>query len=515
MSVRIVTDDFGGSALTQACLGGTTPPEWYERIPAASAPDEYWQGRATEIAAEFRGIDWFNQLQPAFGASVSGVASDRLALSAQSGLVVTTGQQPGLFGGPVYTLSKALTALALADAIQERTGLPVAPVFWAATDDADFAESSSIVVPAGEGPLELSIAKKDDLQRPLAHEELPEMAAVLAEFLRGAGSSSNSPVIDAVRESYSPSETIGSSYLGLLRRILEPLGISVLDAAHPAVRAAGFPLMKSALVKSGAAAAALAERSAAIRTAGFKVQVREVAGKSLVFRYTPIGKERITVAHSDSVAGHAQPGDLSATVLLRPIVERAILPTVAYVGGPAEVGYFAQVSAVAESLGLPRPVVVPRWSGTVIEPRVDRILARYGFAADDFADPHALENRHARDSIPPDVRVLIDKLRESAALASGDTAKKVGSPLLADTIMTGLQRDLNNRVDRFERRAAAAVKRAGTQELSDIQTARGSLFPLGKPQERVVSFTALLARYGNELHEKMLEAARVHVRGLM
>jgi uncharacterized protein YllA (UPF0747 family) len=192
-------------------------------------------------------------------------------------------------------------------------------------------------------------------------------------------------------------------------------------------------------------------------------------------------------------------------------MERSILPTAAYVAGPAEVAYFAQVSAVADALDAKQPIVVPRWSGTVLEPRVERILERYELKPQDFADPHKVENRQARAAIPEGVKTLIAKLRDASLLIS---TSGVDSKLTPATVLTGLQRDIDHRLDRFERRVAAAVKREGTRELRDLEVARASLYPLGKPQERAVSFVALLGRYGSELQQQMLDAARMHVAAL-
>jgi uncharacterized protein YllA (UPF0747 family) len=504
--MKVITDPLGGSPLTQAFLTGSAPATWYPAL-ANSSVRQFLAANAKSVAAEFKDRDWLTGLQDAFG-SLQSPAHERLKEAAKNGFVITTGQQPGLFGGPLYTLSKALTALALADRLQKETGLPAAPVFWAATDDADFAESASIVIPSSEGAVELTLEKRDEIQRPLADEPLPDIQRQLDEFLRGVGSSSSAQTVELVQRSYAKGETVGSAYLRLLRGILEPLGISVLDAAHPQVRQAGHSILMTALQRAKDVADALSERNKEIKAAGFKAQVREVKGRSLVFRYSSNGKERIPA--SESAATHA-PGDLSATVLLRPIMERAILPTAAYVGGPAEVAYFAQVSAVAEAIDAKQPIVVPRWSGTVLEPRVERILQRYNLKAEDFADPHKLETRQARASIPEGIQSLLAKLRASSASVSESDLE---SNLTPRPVLTGLQRDLDHRLDRFERRIAAAVKREGTQELRDLQAARASLYPLGKPQERAVSFVALLARYGSELQAKMLDSARAHVRSL-
>ena len=122
-------------------MADKAPAGWYDALPSDA---KSWKKRLESLRSEFTG-DWLTKLGPAF--AVTGKAKERLEAAANGrGVVVTTGQQPGLFGGPVYTLSKALSALALADSLQEITGVPVAPVFWAATDDTDFREASSTIV---------------------------------------------------------------------------------------------------------------------------------------------------------------------------------------------------------------------------------------------------------------------------------------------------------------------------------------------------------------------------------
>src|SRR5271170_289169 len=135
-SVR--TEPFGGGPLTAAALAGETPAGWYPPHPRGARA---WSDQIEATRARFAGSTWLEELLPAI--EPTGPARDRLIRAAQHGVVVTTGQQPGLFGGPMYTWTKAIGALVLADALEKACGIPVAPLFWAATDDADFAESST------------------------------------------------------------------------------------------------------------------------------------------------------------------------------------------------------------------------------------------------------------------------------------------------------------------------------------------------------------------------------------
>jgi len=336
--------------------------------------------------------EWATALQPAF--EVSGAAAERLARSAGGrGVVVTTGQQPGLFGGPVYTWSKALSALALADALEHATGIPTAPVFWAATYDADFAESSaSYVILNGDlVRLQLPLPERTDLA--MRDTPLGDAASLIRSLELASGSAVARAALDAVRAAYVPGQTIGLAYVQLLRALLEPLGIAVLDAGHPAVRRASHAFLRRALDRAPEIDAALIARERELHDGGFEPPVAHVRGLTTVFRYGERARTRIPIAHAPLVDDDAE---LEPNVLLRPIAERAILPTVAYVGGPGEVAYFAQATAVAQQLGATVPIVVPRWSGMVIEPHVQRLLARYSLSPKDLRDPHAAESQLVR-----------------------------------------------------------------------------------------------------------------------
>ena len=509
---RVVTIPLGASPLARAMLTGATPGDWLEHAPAGAAG---WTARTRDTMADASVRAWASALQPALEAS--GAAGERLARSAQGrGVLVTTGQQPGLFGGPVYSWSKALSALALANAIERATGIPTAPVFWAATYDADFAESSASYVILNGDLVHLQQAPTGDSIHSMRDTPLGEVAPLIRSLELASGSAVARAALDAVRAAYVPGQTIGLAYVRLLRTILEPLGIAVLDAGHPAVRRASHQFLRRALGRAKEIDAALTARETELRDRGFDPPVAHVRGLSTVFRYSDRTRTRIPIADAGAVAGDAE---LEPNVLLRPIAERAMLPTIAYVGGPGEVAYFAQVTAVAMALGARVPVVVPRWAGLVIEPHVQRLLARHALTPDDLRDPHAAESRLVRVQLSPAVRdalasyasgadALNDALR--TALASDARASLVPEPVL-----DGARHNVSHRIERLERRIVAAAKRRESATMRDIEIARTSLFPLGKPQERVLNFIPMLARHGAPLVAQMQALAGEHAASIL
>jgi bacillithiol biosynthesis cysteine-adding enzyme BshC len=509
MNPRVVTQSHTGNPLAVAAISGSAPRSWYERVPADRAS---WRERIESVRSDFSD-DWLTRLAPAIEAT--GKAKERLQeASAGKGVVVTTGQQPGLFGGPIYTLSKALTALAVADTLQEATGIPVAPVFWAATDDTDFKEASSTVVSVPGGAQLLRIDHPEPLGLPMASMPLGEVSAQLEALTRAAGSTVDTTPLDLLERFYSAGHTVGSAYVAFIRALFAPLGIAVIDASHQATRAAAAPVLGAALEKAEDIAMRIAERNRDIEAAGFTPQVQDVPGLSLVFSTASGARKRIPIkaARKQKISD-----DLGPNVLLRPVVERAILPTAAYIGGPAEIAYFAQVSPIAEAIGVARPAIVPRWSCMIIEPHVEKILEKLYLLPEDFREPYEVEARIARSRLPKRVldeldamRVLIDERLDELGKAVAEEDAPVGP-----SVTGGLRANLMRRLDRFERRLIGAAKKAHADLMQEIGTARGSLYPLGKPQERALNFVPLLARYGAGLRDEMLEQAKQHAMQLV
>jgi bacillithiol biosynthesis cysteine-adding enzyme BshC len=512
-AVRIVPEALGGSPLSQLAQRGHAPAEWYAPRPHTPAD---WRVRAERVGGAVTG-SWYEQLKDAFGPS-SGAAATRLARVVEKrGIVVTTGQQPGLFGGPVYTWSKAMSALALADLIESETGIPTSAVFWAATDDSDFTEGSYTMLARAGGVERVSIDSSMPEGTRVADIPLPDMNSALERLALASGSAADERALAAVRQAYVSGATVGGAYLALLRTLLEPLGIPVLDAAHPAVARAAHPMLVRALHERERIGRALSARSGALQAAGHTPQVPDVDTLTLVFERRGPRRERIPRSRGAVAAATAEPGALSPNVLLRPVIERTLFPTVAYVAGPGEIAYFAQVSAVAEALGVEAPLAVPRWSATLVEPHIDEILQRLSLRLEDFADPHAVETRLAREAWPADVANAMDQLRRNLAerLGAVRTALQGLDGLAPSATVDGTGRALDWRLGRLERRISAAVKARETGLMRDLATVRGALFPGGVRQERALNLIPMLARHGVGLLDDMRTSASAHARTLV
>jgi bacillithiol biosynthesis cysteine-adding enzyme BshC len=510
---RLLTEPLGGPPLSRAAQDGVAPEEWYPPRPASA---EEWRLRADATRGTMA-ESWWPRIREAIAST--GVAPQRLTRVAENGgIVITTGQQPGLFGGPVYTWSKAVSALSLADEVQEATGVPCAPVFWAATDDSDFAEAASTWVAVTGGAERLALRGGAPEGTRLADVPLGDMSDLLDALHRACGSTSDPRAIEAVQRAYGRSgATVGSAYVALLREVLEPLGVAVLDASHPAVSRAAHHVLIRALDERARIGEALTGRNAALRARGYAPQVSEVDGRTLVFQLVDHRRDRVGNDRAAAVAMAATPGHLSANVLLRPLVEQALLPTIGYVAGPGELSYFAQVSAVADALGLPVPLALPRWSVTIVEPHIESLLTRYRLTPSEFADPHAVESRFARGAWPPPVAAKFARVRETLTATTADLRAAIDheGALVPPAVIDGAERAIGWRLTRLERRISAAVKRREESVMRDLGTVRGALYPGGNRQERGLNLVPVLCRHGLTLLELMREAARGHARGVV
>lgn len=449
---------------------------------------------------------------------VAGMVPRQADLRSPDVLVVTTGQQPGLFTGPAYTIHKALSARALAARLQARWRRPVVPVFWLAGDDHDFAEASHASWVTTDGVLRQVRLPDRPASAPLTpmyREALPPTVAdVLAQLEADLdGAEFRADTLAWLARHYRTGATVGGAFAGALAELLAPLGIACFDPTHPAARQAMAPLLLRAAHEAPAIDARLAARHAELAAAGRDPGVVVGDGATLVMLEGKAGRDRLVVAGDGyatrrggepispealSAIAAEQPARLSPNVLLRPVVEASILPTVAYVAGPGELRYLALTEPVYAALGVTPQRPVPRWSGIVVEPFVDRLLPRLEVTIDDvLRDGAAAEARIARRQLPPDILAALGTMRDGIGAAYDLLARM--APGIDPTLVRAMQ-GLRDRslfdAERAERKLVRAFKRKGSTELRQLERLRATLRPAGAPQERALTVAPWLARYG-------------------
>ena len=324
--------------------------------------------------------------------------------------------------------------------------------------------------------------------------------------------------------------TLADGFHAVLGEVLGPRGLLLTDAADPVVKAESLGLLLDELERGEAYEAVLRETAAELEAAGFELQVPLIEGALNVFLEGPAGRERLyredggyrLRTSGDGLSledirarADADPLALSPGVLLRPVVESAVFPTLAYVGGPGECAYFAQLRAYFRAHGIRMPVFYPRHSVTVVEAKIRKVLDKFGLRIEELSRPfHEIAAARAREEMPEGVRKALGELRGAIASGVAKVQKEVST---LDPTLKGTAQHVRSQafaaLDELERKVLQAVKREHEIALSQMEKAQLHLFPRGVPAERVQSPFYFLTRYGGTFLDRLEEAFEVNLAG--
>ena len=457
------------------------------------------------------------------------------ALAAGQTAVVATGQQVGLFLGPLYGFYKAASAIAVARALEVESGVRCVPLFWLQTEDHDFAEIASATIAGGGGePVALSLPAESaaEARVSIAHRPLPpEVGALLdtlAELL-GAGPAARE-TLALLQSHYATGRPIARAFAGVLAELFADEGLLIFDPREARVAQLAAPIYREALDAAATIGRRLEEQGAALAEAGFEQQIPVRRDCALLFghlgaatgpRYRlerqgsspgssdPSGPWRL--AGSDGAFSEREIADalardplrFSTSALLRPIVQDTLLPTAAYVGGPAEVSYFAQTAPLYRHFRLAMPLIVPRARFRCLDPHTRRRLAELGLAADDVARPQAELLARLPSGASPGVpsaaaltarvaAAIAPAVDQIAAAASALDPEDRNLTRAAERTRAHVARALTRLTGRYARKLA---EREGVA-LGRLARVQNALAPGGVPQERAYAWPSLAGRLG-------------------
>ncbi len=430
-------------------------------------------------------------------------------------LAVVTGQQAGVLGGPLYTFYKAAAAVALAGKLSRQLQAPVVPVFWIAAEDHDFREVNHLYLQDPEGaPRKVELPPRSG---PHALEHLPldregvlsfleEFEAQLpeTEFKEG--------ILGQVREHLDRSKGLTGWFGRLLTWLFAGSGLVVFNPLMPGLRPLAAPLLADIALKRKEINGVLQAREKEIQALGYPLQVKRQRGHTHLFAFLPGGRAallwkggRVGTRQGEDLGTPGEvaakirenPGGFGPNVLTRPLVQEVFLPTLSYIGGPGEVSYFAQVMPLYPLFSLKAPVLYPRTSVTLLEPRLADYLERYGLAEEDIFRPRealqaylqgqgwdTLEEAFARleGKIKEEYRGLKEELSRVDRGLEALAEKNLGRVLQEAAYLRG--------------RGQQALKEKHRRAVRHFTYLENACLPGGRLQERTYNIFPYLVKYG-------------------
>ncbi|MEQ1507203.1 MAG: bacillithiol biosynthesis cysteine-adding enzyme BshC [Myxococcota bacterium] len=513
-------------------------PRWLAGDPVAVAllprafDDPHARAVAAGIAAE-RAVDpaVLEALAPVHPAQEAA----RDALAAPGAVAVVTGQQAGLFGGPLYTLYKAAAAIVDARQLAAETGRPCVPVFWLQNEDHDYDEIASCTVLGPDGRTRTVTVPGDpaDAGRSIAARRYPAAIGEAVDAIDAviAGAPHADAVVGLLRRAYTPGTSPDRAFRALIEALFARHGLVVVDPSDPRIAAAARPVHRRAIDRAAAVSAAAQTRVDALRAAGIAVQVHVRPGAPLSFFHPdgPSGPRHRVEPRGDTAGGgdadrdgfrlvgadRVVPRDTvlagwcSTSALLRPILQDTLLPTVAYVGGPGEIAYFAQLPPIYAAFDLAMPLVVPRARFRVVDDPARRLLDRLGLTVDRLGEPRdRLLGERGGEGPDPDAiaRALVGASTELLDRFAAEADPSGAAPADLERAIAKTRATIARAAGRLAgryRRIRASRDEVAVDRL-DRLLAR--LRPDGQPQERVLGWPTFGARYGDAFVDAILAA---------
>ena len=501
----------------------------YEKVQRFYPRSPYFQQWARDVAANLhydsgrreRVTGVLQRQNQSWGASAETLAN--VSRLRQGASAVVTGQQVGLFGGPAFAIYKALTAVKLARVATE-AGVECVPIFWLATEDHDLDEVKHISIPGPDASLEKLVtpvtSKPDAPVGTIAFG--PEIQQVVDEAARRLG---DTEAVQLLRETYKPAQTFGSAFARLFANLFAEWGVVLLDASDPELHQIAAPTYASAVDRAAEINELLLERGKELEAANYHQQVKVTPSSTLLFMLkdgarVPIsrdlrdGENRGFLAENQKFQQselleqiHSQPQDFSPNVLLRPLVQDYLLPTLAYTGGSAEVAYFAQAAVVYERLLERTTPIVPRFSATLLEPKLQTLLDRYRLTISQIFDgPESVREQLASQALSKELQSAFDNAETS--IKNSVSAIRTALEYLDKTLVDAAENagsKIQYQLESLRSKAARAELRQTEVVARKAQLLSNALYPNKTLQERGVAWIYFLSRYGRDFLQNIYD----------
>ena len=436
-------------------------------------------------------------------------------------VAVVTGQQAGLFGGPLFTLLKAITAIRLAERVRNEHKVPAIPIFWIDAEDHDWnevkgagifdAELGRHAVAVGNPPG----AHAGPVARVCLDASIDEAVATLEQLLPPTEFTAD--LLASIRKAYRVGAGMADSFGQWIEQVLGPHGLVVFDASDRNAKRLVGPVFAREVEHAGETSRLAVEAGAALQARGYHAQAQPHEGSLALFHLDggrePIKHEGDSFTFGEHAYSRPQllervkssPQEFSPNVLLRPLVQDTLFPTVCYVAGPNELAYLGQLGNVYKAFGIPMPLMYQRTTATLVDSNSMRFLSKHEFPLEQLrAQDEAALNQLLEAQLPPAVEA---SLVEATRLIQERMEILAGEVPQIDPTLEGATRSALNRMQddlkKLHNKIIQAAKRKDETLRRQFKHAQSQAFPGGHPQEREIGFVYFLNQHGPGLVERL------------
>jgi bacillithiol biosynthesis cysteine-adding enzyme BshC len=447
-----------------------------------------------------------------------GAPADALAAAARlrdpQSIAIVTGQQAGLFGGPLFTLLKALTTIRLAERTAAEYRVPAVAAFWIDAEDHDWDEVKACgVLNADLELVRVALGRPPGAgEGPVAHVRLDDSIQAAVDLLAATlpATEFTPGLLGAVRAAYTPGAGMVDAFGRWLETWLGPRGLIVFDSADPAAKPLVSGLFAREIARAGETSRLAAAAGHKLAALGYHAQVVPQEDHAALFH---IDGTRSSIRLGDATHTllervKTNPAEFSPNVLLRPLVQDTLFPTVCYVAGPNELAYLAQLRGIYDAFGVPMPLMHQRASATILDSNAMRLLTRYDLPLEALrAQDEAALNALLMAQMP----AAVDHALEEAARALADRMDSLATAVAqVDATLEAAARSTLGRMQddlkKLQGKVIQAAKRKDDTLRRQFRHAQAQAFPDGQPQEREVGFLYFLNKYGVGLVDRLSEA---------
>ena len=460
------------------------------------------------------------------------VAKNIHKLKYPDSVAVVTGQQAGLFGGPLYTIYKAITAVKYAEYIEQTYNVPAVPVFWIEVDDHDFDEvrRTSLLLPGGTVKTFTYSDGRDSEPMPIKNRIFAEsITSFLDDIVKHfGGTETSNAVFKALSSIYIPERAFCEGFIAFFRAYFPRLPIVFLNPGDPEIKQLARPFFERALIDYKMIHDVFKQQTEAVQKKSYKPHVSLYDDDYHLFHI--VGGNRVRLTGKLLSAGAGKGGfdysdvssflnrslpDLSPDVLLRPVLQDYLIPTLLYIGGPSEIAYFAQLKLVYKYFNIPMPLLVPRWSGTIVEKKSLRFLKKFRI------EPSQVLTNEPNDVLDAIIeqtsgnRFTVQFQKTYIQLKGQlNEIRTIGASL--DTTLLGMidnsEQKMKYQLDKIQGRFHNALQKSNQVTVERVHRTINAIIPDSHLQERTFSVLNYLLRYGNAFPRFLMRTVTIDTR---